>query len=68
MDDKSFTKLNVSANESKDGEASVELSEDSFKNLQNACLLGMDIGGSLIKIAYSSSYDIKTAALTEVLK
>ena len=43
-----------------------EITDDSFKNLQNACLLGMDIGGSLIKIAYSSSYDVKTSAFSEV--
>ena len=28
-------------------------------------MLGIDIGGSLVKIAYSSSYDIKTAQLSE---
>ena len=44
----------------------VEFNEESFKNLRNACLLGMDIGGSLIKIAYSSSYNVKTSSLKEV--
>ena len=37
-----------------------------FQNLKNACLLGIDIGGSLVKIAYSSSYECKTAAFSEV--
>ena len=66
MDDKSLAALNLNYSETKFDEVPAELSEDSFKNLQNACLLGMDIGGSLIKIAYSSSYDIKTTAFTEV--
>ena len=39
---------------------------DYFQNLKNACLLGIDIGGSLVKIAYSSSYECKTAAFSEV--
>jgi hypothetical protein len=69
MNDKSFADLNLnSSNSTTDAETTTELSEDSFKNLQNACLLGMDIGGSLIKIAYSSSYDVKTSAFTEVRK
>ncbi len=29
---------------------------------------GIDIGGSLVKIAYSSSFQIKTAQLSEVYK
>ena len=60
---------NLNSNENvpiKRDEGVTEISEDSFKNLQNACLLGMDIGGSLIKIAYSSSYDVKTSSFSEV--
>ena len=53
-------------NENKINPEQGEISEDSFKNLKNACLLGMDIGGSLIKIAYSSSYDVKTSSFSEV--
>lgn len=47
---------------------SIELpiSEGTFKHLHNARKLGMDIGGSLVKIAYSSSYECKTGTLAEV--
>jgi hypothetical protein len=40
--------------------------EWSFKHLHNVRMLGIDIGGSLVKIAYSSSFDVKTAQLSEV--
>ncbi len=40
--------------------------EWSFKHLNNVRMLGIDIGGSLVKIAYSSSFDVKTAQLSEV--
>jgi hypothetical protein len=42
------------------------LREETFKNLQNARRFGIDIGGSLVKIAYSSSFDCKQASLSEV--
>ena len=42
------------------------LNLDSFKHLQNARSLGIDIGGSLVKIAYSSSYECKAAVFNEV--
>jgi pantothenate kinase len=41
------------------------LSPDAFKNLQNANRLGIDIGGSLVKIVYSSSFECKTAHFYE---
>jgi len=42
------------------------ISEEVFKHLQNARRFGMDIGGSLVKIAYSSSFERKEASLSEV--
>lgn len=41
------------------------LSQDIFKHFQNARRFGMDIGGSLVKIAYSSSYECKTALFSD---
>jgi pantothenate kinase len=53
----------------KDGIDSIELpiTQDIFKHLNNARLFGMDIGGSLVKIAYSSSYVCRTASFSEVI-
>ena len=47
---------------------SIELpiTEEIFKNLRNARRFGIDIGGSLVKIAYSSSFECKEANISEV--
>jgi pantothenate kinase len=43
------------------------ISEKTFKNFSNARRIAMDIGGSLTKIAYCSSFECKTAKLSEVV-
>lgn len=54
---------------SENGIPSIELplTEHTFKNISNAKRIAMDIGGSLAKIAYSSSYECKTAKFSEVI-
>ncbi len=42
------------------------ITDEIFKHLRNARRFGMDIGGSLVKIAYSSSFECKEASLSEV--
>lgn len=42
------------------------LTEEIFKNFSNARRLAFDIGGSLIKIAFSTTYERKAAAFAEV--
>jgi hypothetical protein len=44
-----------------------EISESAFKNISNARRFAMDIGGSLTKIAYFSSYQSKRALFLEVI-
>ncbi|CAF0848455.1 unnamed protein product [Brachionus calyciflorus] len=44
---------------------SIELTQEAFKHLENASRIGIDIGGSLAKIAYSSSYEYKTALFSD---
>ncbi len=45
----------------------LEINEKSFKNISNAKRFAMDIGGSLTKIAYFSSFQSKRASFAEVL-
>jgi pantothenate kinase len=44
----------------------LSITESSFKNFSNAKRIAMDIGGSLTKIAYCSSFECKTAKFFEV--
>lgn len=44
---------------------SIELTQEAFKNFENANRVGIDIGGSLVKIAYSSSFECKTASFSD---
>lgn len=44
------------------------ITENNFKNFSNARLIAMDIGGSLTKIAYYSSFECKTAKFSEVVR
>ena len=41
------------------------INQETFKHLHNARCVGMDIGGSLVKIAYSSSYECRTTQFYE---
>jgi type II pantothenate kinase len=41
------------------------LNGELFKHLHNARCVGMDIGGSLVKLAYSSSFECKTSTFYE---
>ena len=43
------------------------ISENTFKNFSNARRIAMDIGGSLTKIVYCSSFECKTAKFSEVV-
>jgi hypothetical protein len=58
----------TNSNDQKDDIDPIDLpiSEGLFKHLQNARCFGIDIGGSLVKIAYSSSYECKTSLFYEV--
>ena len=44
------------------------ITENTFKNFSNAKRIAMDIGGSLTKIAYCSSYECKTAKFSEIVR
>lgn len=44
---------------------SIELTQEAFKNFENANRVGIDIGGSLVKIAYSASFECKTAFFSD---
>lgn len=41
--------------------------ESKFKNIKNVRSLAMDIGGSLVKLAFLSSYEKRSESFSEVI-
>lgn len=58
---------NIDSSDSESTESiQLPIGQDTFKHLRNARRFGIDIGGSLVKIAYSSSFECKEASFSEV--
>lgn len=57
--------LDVSSDSANSETIELPIKDEIFKHLRNARRFGMDIGGSLVKIAYSSSFECKEASLSE---
>jgi pantothenate kinase len=57
--------LDISSDSVNSETIELPITDELFKHLRNAKRFGMDIGGSLVKIAYSSSFECKEASLSE---